>query len=137
MSIAVAHENDPISSVVIFAVDDDFKMYFTSRKDSFKAKALQNNPKISYSVWEHDQMLVQGAGTVTQITDSEVYDLSLDKIIDAVSHLKDFWPPILRIEGDDYVVYEIVPHWLRVLDLTRKTVSEDKPPFTEIPLATQ
>ena len=50
MSIAVAKDNIPSSSVVAFHVDDDLTCYFVTQKKSFKANILIANEKLSFSV---------------------------------------------------------------------------------------
>jgi hypothetical protein len=38
----------------------------------------------------------------------------------------------LRIEAGDYLLYRIVPTWIRVLDLEGENINEAELPFTEI-----
>lgn len=50
MSIAVNAEPYPISSVVLFSVDDEFNFLFATHSVSNKAKSLLKRPEISFSV---------------------------------------------------------------------------------------
>ena len=129
MSAAVNGLNGPISTVLLFHIDDDFTLYFATHSDSFKAKALALDDRISYSVWEHRKMLVQADGIATPITDPKEINEILDKL---VSHVGDFWPPVLRLKGEGYVIYKIATKWLRALDLSQLTIVAPQPPFTEI-----
>lgn len=134
MNIAVSIDNKPSSSVLLYYVDDNFNFFFTTHADSFKAKILKSNPKISMSIWEHNQMLVQADGEVTEITEEEQKLKVIDKLAESASMKKDFWPPLLRIRGENYVVFKIIPNWLRKLDLTNNSISSINSPLTNITL---
>lgn len=131
MSLAINYET-PISTILLFAVDGDFTFYFATHKDSFKSKAIELNNKVSLSVWQHDKMLVQASGTATLLEDQAESTDALNKIVNALDNIQDFWPPVLRFHGDDYAVYKIDTNWLRVLDLTEKTIYAEDSPFFEI-----
>jgi nitroimidazol reductase NimA-like FMN-containing flavoprotein (pyridoxamine 5'-phosphate oxidase superfamily) len=131
MSAAVNAGNYPVSTILLFSVDDDFTFYFAARGDSFKAKALKVDPRISIAVWEHDRMLVQACGDVEQVTQPKELDLALDKLASSVANVSDFWPPILRISGGDYYVYKVTMKWVRALDLKSKVIKEEDSSFTE------
>lgn len=133
MNIAVVDGDKPITSVVLFAVDDDFTFYFASRSNSFKTKALLKNNKISFSVWKNQDMLIQGDGTATlapvQQGENLLYKLALSS-----TNIEDFWPPILSIVGGDYTLFMLKPTWLRSLNLKDLKIHEAKDPFVEIEL---
>lgn len=132
MSVAINYQDKPISSVLLFHVDDDLNFYFVTHQSSYKAKALMTKPLISLSVWAHHKMLVQADGQAEIITDRETAAIALDKIMSAIDNIKGFWPPVLRTGGKDYVVFKITTSWVRVLDLTNDTISAEEMPFTEI-----
>lgn len=131
MSVAINYET-PISTVLLFAVDGDFTFYFATQKNSFKQKALEINNKISLSVWEHGKMLVQASGKAELVEDEKESTDALNKIVNALDNIHDFWPPVLRFHGDEYAIYKIDTNWLRVLDLSEKTIYAEDSPFFEI-----
>jgi len=131
MSVSINYET-PISTILLFAVDGDFTFYFATQKNSFKDKALNLDNKISLSVWEHGKMLVQASGVAKKMEDEKEASESLTKIVNALDNINDFWPPVLRFHGDDYVIYQIETNWLRVLDLSEKTIYAEDSPFFEI-----
>jgi nitroimidazol reductase NimA-like FMN-containing flavoprotein (pyridoxamine 5'-phosphate oxidase superfamily) len=130
MSAAVNSPEMPISTVLLFAIDDDYTVYFAAKKGSYKVNALEKNPKISMSDWVLNQMLVQMSGEVTQIGDDLARE-ALDKLAEAVTKVEDFWPPILRIEGDEYQVFKVKVTWVRALDLTTNAIKESGSAFSE------
>lgn len=131
MSIALTLDNKPVSSVVIFHIDDSMDFYWTARRDSFKAKAVLSNPIISLSVWEHGRMLVQAKGEVIEITDLKEIDGVIDKLAGVVASIDNFWPPILSIEGGEYAIFKIRTNWIRALDLSDIKIKESDEIFSE------
>lgn len=132
MSIAANSSEYPISTVVLFAIDDDFTMYFTTHIGSKKAKAIEKDPRVSLSIWELNKLYVQAAGDVIQVTKREDIDAILDKLAQTSAQLEDFWPPILRLESDEYAVYRLNLVWMRVLDLSPDSMKAKTLPFQEI-----
>ena len=126
--------NKPLSTILLFAIDDDFTLYFATLKTSYKAKALEENKNISISVWNQKEMLVQANGTVEQETDGERVEVIVDKLADSAVGLDDFWPPVLQIKGHDYAVYKVKFDWLHALDLTSTNLVEKESLFTEVDL---
>jgi uncharacterized pyridoxamine 5'-phosphate oxidase family protein len=133
MNIAVVDNNKPMASVVLFAVDDNFTIYFAAHNASFKTKALLKNTKISFSVWKHHTLLVQGDGIATPSLPQQ-NDVLLDKLALASTNIDDFWPPILSVGDGNYVTFTVVPTWLRILDLKHLKIFEDTDPFINISL---
>lgn len=133
MSAAI-NGTPPISTVLLFAIDDDMTIYFTTLKESYKAKALEKDPAISLSVWEHNSMYVQATGITEVITDENEALKAIDKIADAAIDLTDFWPPVLQVKGHNYIVYKIKLNWLRTRSLSDKTIVEKESKFKEVDL---
>ncbi|MBT4124271.1 MAG: pyridoxamine 5'-phosphate oxidase family protein [Candidatus Pacebacteria bacterium] len=135
MSVALCQkDNKPLSTILLFALDDDFTLYFATISSSYKAKAIENNKNISFSVWKPEEMLVQANGVVDQITDQKAAEEVVDKIAEAAASLDDFWPPVLQIKGHDYSVYKVKINWLHALDLSSKNLVEKTSLFTEVEL---
>jgi nitroimidazol reductase NimA-like FMN-containing flavoprotein (pyridoxamine 5'-phosphate oxidase superfamily) len=132
LNLAYTDGDNPMISVLLFYIDKDFNFYFGTHTKSYKAQALEKNPSVSLNVWQHNQMMIQANGKASRLTDEKEIDFTLDKLAQAATLDKNFWPPLLRIEGNNYVVYKIKPEWMRKLDLTRNTISQDTSPFTEI-----
>ena len=133
MTLAAVNDDRPLSTVLLFAVDDDFTFYFATKSETYKAKAILKNPKVSISVWEHKQMLIQVDGTAEQIEEEETINGVVEKLAKSTTNIEEFWPPILRVKGKgDYVVFKIKPSWIRAMDVSSDTMKEKEPSFTEI-----
>jgi general stress protein 26 len=135
MSAAFVRDGDkPLSTILLFAIDDDFTLYFATLKTSYKAKALEENKNMSISVWAEKEILVQANGTVEQETDGEKAEEIVEKLADAAAGLDEFWPPVLQIKGHEYAVYKVKFDWLHALDLTSTNLVEKESLFTEVDL---
>lgn len=132
MNIACVNGDTPISSVLLFYIEDDFTVYFATHKDSYKSQALLSNSKVSMSIWEHNKMLIQADGEATEISDLDEALAVIDKLAESSIKGDEFWPPLLRIKGDSYIVFAIKPIWMRALDLSRDTLTQDDSPFSTI-----
>lgn len=131
MSIATFSDAKPQSSIVLYAIDYDFTMYFVTHRDSHKARALLKNNNISLSIWEHKQMLVQADGKVTELVDQKNISKVMDKIAVQASKDGSFWPPVLRFGDKEYIVFKITLQWMRALDLSNDSIVADESPFTD------
>lgn len=132
MSVAVNGERGPIATVVVFAVDDDFTFYFATHVDTYKAKALASDNRMSLSVWENKKMLVQADGRAQEVRVDSERDSIFEKLAVSAAGIPDFWPPILRLRGSKYVVYKVKLSWLRTMDLRNISIYASDSPFTEI-----
>jgi nitroimidazol reductase NimA-like FMN-containing flavoprotein (pyridoxamine 5'-phosphate oxidase superfamily) len=131
LSLSACKEGKPVASIVVFAIDDDFTIYFASHGDSIKAEALRQNPTLAYSVWKQDTMLVQGGGEARELKDEE-YSRAMNKILKAMENIENFWPPILRITGENYTAFAVKPAWIRALDLSQPSYDGAERPFSDL-----
>jgi nitroimidazol reductase NimA-like FMN-containing flavoprotein (pyridoxamine 5'-phosphate oxidase superfamily) len=122
----------PAASVMLYATDTNLHFYCATHNDSYKAKNMLDNPQVALTVWEHQKMMVQVDGVAEQVREQGKQAEVLDMLADAATHDTSFWPPVFRIKGGDYIVFHIIPTWIRVLDLTQDTMRQEDEPFTTI-----
>jgi general stress protein 26 len=134
MSIAVSENDKPTSSILLYYVDDELNFYFATHTDSYKTKKLLHNPVLSLSVWKPNEMLIQADGTTEVVTEPTEKLHIVDMLAESAGKGEDFWPPLFRIGGEDYIVFKIKPTWIRKLDLVQNTMTQIDSPFTEITL---
>jgi len=132
MSAAINGHPAPISTVLLYTISDDFVINFAVRSDSFKAKALNQNPQMSISNWKLNEMSIQATGQVSRVTDGDRVEHILDKLSESVGKLDGFWPPVLQFSESDYQVFELKISWMRKLDLTRKNIHDNGKVFADI-----
>lgn len=136
MSLAtVASDMRPSVSVMVYVLDEDFHFYFVTHMDARKVRNLIQNPRVGLVIWQNGQkMLVQAEGTASVVDDASTRDWAMDRFADITTNDTQFWPPILRMQGKEYQVFRVTADWVRTLDMTRGTVSQEESPFTEIHL---
>jgi len=132
MDLATSHEDKPAVASAVYVIDEDLNFYFVTYRVSLKAQNLINNPQCSLTVWQFLEMSVQASGTASIVEDEEKKTWVLDGLADAATKDPNFWAPIFRIKGGDYVVFKITPTWMRALDLSQSTVRQQESPFTEV-----
>jgi nitroimidazol reductase NimA-like FMN-containing flavoprotein (pyridoxamine 5'-phosphate oxidase superfamily) len=130
--LATTNGDKPTCSPVIYIIDDDLNFYFVTNIDTYKAKNILENPKVSLCVWEFNKMSVQMDGVAEQVENEQKKEWVIEQFGDAATRDPNFWAPIFRIKRSDYVVYKVEPTWLRALDLTHDTVRSQETPYTEI-----
>lgn len=123
---------EPHCSAMLYVVDDDFNFYFVTKEKTRKAEHLAQNPEAALTVGFGSPMNIQARGMVRMIEDEVLQADLFAKLADAGSAVKDFWPPVLRIEAGQYLLYRMEPRWVRVLDLEDAKVNEAEAPFYEI-----
>jgi len=137
MELATANSaSKPAASVMLYAIDSKMHFYCVTHASSQKAKNMTENSQVSITVWEHQKMMVQVDGVAERVEDEARQSEVADMLADAAARDPLFWPPIFYIKGGDYVVFHIIPTWMRALDLTQNTVQREDEPFTTIDIET-
>ena len=132
--IATVINNKPSVAVVVYVTDKKLNFYFVTHVGTRKAKNLLKNPYISLAIWEHYKMLIQADGKATVVKDKKTKDWVMDGFADIATADPNFWAPIFKMSGSDYIIFKITPKWIRALDLSESTVNHKGSPFTEIKL---
>jgi general stress protein 26 len=131
-SIAVNGEEFPISSVVLTYMNDELEFYFGTGIDSHKAKALLKNEKVSFSNWVKGEAIVQGTATAIAMRERELMEGIVERIVDAMEGMEDFWPPLLNMWKNDYIIFKLTPNFMRVIDLHNPAMKKSEGMITEL-----
>jgi len=132
MDLATCVDNKPAVAPVVYVIDEDLQFYFVTYTNTLKSNNLIKNPQCSFVIWEFLKMSVQASGVASVVEDEAKKEWVIEAFADAATKDPNFWAPIFRIKRGDYMVFQIKPTWMRVLDLTHSTVRQIKSPFTEI-----
>lgn len=128
----VAENGEPQSAVVTFIVDDEFNIFFVTRKSSRKFANLMKNPRVAVVVGfdpEHPST-IQMHGNA-KVPEANRMTLLL-KFSQALITREKWWP-LLKIAGLDFVVMEVKIDWARWLNLDASTHDENfRENFTEL-----
>jgi nitroimidazol reductase NimA-like FMN-containing flavoprotein (pyridoxamine 5'-phosphate oxidase superfamily) len=130
----VSEDGKPHATVLLYVIDDDFNIYFVSHPDSKKVRHVGQNSAVSLSVWEHRDMSVQVNGEAEPVEDPEKVDALLSELAEAGMAEDDdhFYPPVLRMSGEEYAVFRVRPTAVRCLDLVGDEIKSPGSPFTDI-----
>lgn len=112
----VAENGDPQSAVVTFLVDDEFNIFFVTRKKSRKFANMMINPRVSVVVGfdpEHPST-IQMHGNAKMSEANRI--TMLLKFSQALINREKWWP-LLKVAGLDFVVMEVKIDWARWLNL--------------------
>jgi len=120
MSIALCLKKRPISSVVLFTVDNDLSFYFITKKNTYKAKAIDENPQMSLCVWKQNDKLIQASGNIIELAGDDDFDKYYKRLQTINKELGNIYWPYLATKGSEAIVYKLLTKWLRVMDLTYK-----------------
>jgi general stress protein 26 len=132
MSAAMVGDNGPISTVLLFTIDDDLTIYFTCHENTYKAQALKQNPKMAFSIWENTKIYIQGTGVATQVMDKNIVVGISERLNQQANKLDNFWPPVLRVKNESQlIIFKLNVSWLRALDLSSIAVGSPETLYTE------
>ncbi len=107
-------EGAPTTSLMLYAVDDSFTVYFGTRKSFSKYKELLERPTVSLSVI-HEKI---DPLKVVEIRGKAV-EIPAEKTADALAFFESKNPSKQYVRGaDDFVMFSIAPHFIRWLDAT-------------------
>lgn len=120
----VAENGDPQSAVVTFLVDDEFNIFFVTRKKSRKFANIIRNPRVSVVVgFDPEQpSTIQMQGNA-RISESNRITTLLKFSQALISREK--WWPLLKVAGLDFVLMEVKIDWARWMDLDSSTHDEN------------
>lgn len=131
----VTKDNRPHAAVILYAVDQDLNLYFATHKKTEKIDNVKQNNKVSLTIWKHKELSVQIEGEGEEVTDSQECSKILEVLaVSASKENSDFYPPILRIKGQDYAIYKIKPTRCRYLDFKDEHINESSPTVHELTL---
>lgn len=135
MTLATVNARGPSVAVVVYVLDPKGNLYFVTHANSRKARNLSENPAVSLVIWQSGQnMLVQADGKASKVEEVQTEEWVMDCFADLTTKDVHSWPPLLRMQNKEYAVFRVTLHWMRTLDLTRSTVTQEESPFTEIPV---
>jgi general stress protein 26 len=117
---SVSEEGKPHAATIFFSVNNEFQLFFSTRRDSQKYKNIAANPAVSVVVSNLELMVtVQIEGTATEVTDATELQQFMDtmlKISMERSQMERWMAPVHLLKNGDFVVMKVSPQWMRVGD---------------------
>lgn len=114
----VSEDGRPWGSSIYFATDEDLNLFFMTKVKTFKYQNISKNHHVSLTVTDGDaQTTVQIAGTVKKVPAKDLVSVIMKKLAHLKPHGDNKWvPPIVKVDGGDYVVLQITPDSLQYAD---------------------
>jgi uncharacterized pyridoxamine 5'-phosphate oxidase family protein len=133
-------EGGPEAAAMYYVADDDFTLYFVTRRDSRKYENLDKNRRIAVVVAdqetvetvqaEGDVEVLSGLGEIAKFMSLVVQSPILERRLRVKPPLK-FMPPKVMNgdEGDHFVILRLRPAWLRWMGRSKEG---DAPEYTQV-----
>lgn len=102
----------PATSLMLYAIDDDFNMYFGTRKAFAKYANIVKTPVVSVSV-------ADGIVDPLKVVDlrGDVTEVPAEELEETHDFFKSKNPAKYYVEGaEDFVMFKMKPHFMRWLD---------------------
>jgi len=108
--------SDPRATVIYYAVDEDFNITFTTKRDTKKHDNIQHNNHVQLVAYEaSSQTTVQITGIAEDISDTpEANEVFSNTLKAAIRTSEAGVPPISKLYAGHYVAYRIKPKQIRM-----------------------
>ncbi|MDP3956371.1 MAG: pyridoxamine 5'-phosphate oxidase family protein [bacterium] len=112
----VTASSEPQSAAITFIVDNEFNLYFVTRKNSRKFKNIMHDSRVSVVVGFDPENLstlqMQGRAEILTANHLTIAATLMKK---AIEHKHNWWP-LLKITGLDFVIVKVKINWARWLN---------------------
>lgn len=114
-------DGEPHSSVVYYAVSDNFEITFTTKKKTKKSSNLSNNNHAMFIVYDAEsQITVQITAIAQDLTGSPELPEIFRATIEASMNTSDAGiPPISKLAAGDYTAFRLQPAQIRMAVFSR------------------
>ena len=132
--LATAEGDALHASTVYYTADHDFNIFILTHSNSRKFKALQEHPKVAFTVSTPDvPQTLQIEGIAMDITLDEEAAKKKDELVGVLNSNNWFYGPITKLDPAERVIVWIRPTWIRWADYAFEE-SGSEHVLTEIPL---
>lgn len=109
-------EGKPYAATVYLTYDQQFNLYFVTKKDTQKSRNLQTNNQAAIAIYDAaTQTTIQAEGAVVEVTDPEQITWVMNDIWRiALSTSPTSAPPQTRLAAGGYIVYKLITPSLRM-----------------------
>jgi nitroimidazol reductase NimA-like FMN-containing flavoprotein (pyridoxamine 5'-phosphate oxidase superfamily) len=109
-------EGKPYAATVYLTYDQQFNIYFVTKKDTQKSRNLQTNNQAAIAVYDAaSQTTVQAEGAVVEVTDPEQVTWVTNDIWRIAMNISPTSPPPqTRLTAGGYIAYKLITPSLRM-----------------------
>lgn len=114
----VSEDGKPWGSSIYFATDEDLNFFFITRVNTHKYQNIAKNHNVSLVISDNEtQKTVQVAGKVSKVPAKDIVSVVMKKLAHVKPKSDNKWvPPIVKVNGGDYMVLKITPTRLQYAD---------------------
>ena len=112
----------PHAATIYFTFDQQFDIYFITKKDTQKSRNLQHNNRAAIAVYDaSSQATVQAEGTVVEVADAKQLEWIFNDIWHTASKTSaNSAPPQSQLLAGGYIVYKLAAPSLRMATFIRQ-----------------
>jgi len=130
----VSPEGKPHGSVIYYVADDAFNIYFLTKINSRKYRAMQAQPAVAFTIGRLDKpQTLQIEGIAEELRSTEEQAAHVPDLLHKLTETNQRAIPIAKMDAEVVVMW-IQPKWVRWGDFTVPALGNDQL-FTEISLA--
>ena len=129
MALSTIDDCFPQVAYVLFTADAEFNFYFATRPSTAKVKSINKNNRVSLTTGIARPFNVQASGLAEVVSDQDESARILNDLAKVGAGIDNFWPPLLHMGDEEYLVYRVKTDWVRVLDLRSSIINEPKSIF--------
>jgi|ERR687886_2435079 general stress protein 26 len=108
-------EGVPHAATIYFTFDQQFNIYFITKRDTQKSRNLALNPRAAMAIFEPStQTTVQAEGTVTEVANTPQTEWIFTAIWRAAFQSSSAAPPLTRLTAGGYVIYKLSAPSIRI-----------------------
>ncbi|HEU5187039.1 MAG TPA: pyridoxamine 5'-phosphate oxidase family protein [Candidatus Saccharimonadales bacterium] len=125
----------PHAATIYITYDQQFNMYFVTKKDTQKNRNVKTNPRAAIAIFDQaSQTTVQAEGTISEVTDPDQQEWVFNDIWNIAFRVNRAGPPTTRMNAGGYVVYKLSASALRLAKFNTPLPNEDDHIFEVIPM---
>jgi nitroimidazol reductase NimA-like FMN-containing flavoprotein (pyridoxamine 5'-phosphate oxidase superfamily) len=116
LATAALQGAQPHAAAVYYATDSSLNIYFLTKDKTTKSRNLESNPQAAVVIYEAEtQRTAQIQGLVNKVEDKTMMEKALplmSRFSKQTAGTED--TPISKLEAGEYVLYRLVPQFIRV-----------------------
>ena len=130
----VSKEYVPHASAVFYVADDSFNIYFLTKTDSRKYRAISAHPQVAFTVGRLDvPQTVQIEGVASEVQNDGEMAQHIPELMKTLEENNPYYIPVAKLDSKLALMW-LQPKWIRWGDFSIAGIGNDTL-FTEIPLS--
>jgi nitroimidazol reductase NimA-like FMN-containing flavoprotein (pyridoxamine 5'-phosphate oxidase superfamily) len=130
---SVSRDYKPHASVVYYVADDNFNIYFFTKRNSRKFDAISAHPQVAFTIGRLDvPQTLQIEGVASELRGEEDKAAHIADLMKKLAETNQLYVPIAKMESEVVLMW-LEPKWIRWGDFSVPGIRNENL-FTEIPM---